>query len=78
MQQLPESPQHQQKTAEEIIPGSLKRSRSYAEELAQMAQETLEQLAKDRHSPLKTHLWGRNAVTLDVRGNRFVVGMGAL
>jgi len=53
MQQLPESSQHLQKTAEEIIPGSLKRSRSYAEELAQMTQETLETLAHDRHSPLR-------------------------
>ena len=53
MQQLPESSQHLQKTAEEIIPGSLKRSRSYAEELAKMTQETLEELAQDRHSSLR-------------------------
>ena len=53
MQQLPESSQRLQKTAEEIIPGSLKRSRSYAEELAKMTQETLEELAQDRHSSLR-------------------------
>jgi hypothetical protein len=53
MQQLPESSQHLQKTAEEIFPGSLKRSRSYAAELAQMTQETLEKLAQDRHSSLR-------------------------
>ena len=53
MQQLPESSQRLQKTAEEIIPGSLKRSKSYAEELAKMTRETLEELAQDRHSSLR-------------------------
>ena len=41
------------KTAEELIPDSLKRAKSYAEELAQSTQETLEQIARDRTSPLR-------------------------
>jgi ERCC4-type nuclease len=41
------------KTAAELIPGSLKRAKSYAEELAQFTQETLEQIARDRASPLR-------------------------
>jgi hypothetical protein len=40
-------------TAEELIPGSLKRSTSYAEELAKMPRETLEHMARDRNSPLR-------------------------
>jgi hypothetical protein len=41
------------KTAEELIPGSLKRAKSYAEELAHFTQETLEQIARDQTSPLR-------------------------
>ncbi len=41
------------KTAEELIPGSLKRSISYAEELAKVARDTLEHMARDRDSPLR-------------------------
>jgi hypothetical protein len=41
------------KTAEELIPGSLKRSPSYAEELAKVPRETLELMARDRNSPLR-------------------------
>ena len=43
-QRLPE-------TAAELITGSLKRARFYAEEQAQFTQETLEQIARDRTSP---------------------------
>jgi hypothetical protein len=48
-----EPPQCPPKTAEELIPGSLKRSTSYAEELAKMPRETLEHMARDRISPLR-------------------------
>lgn len=44
-------PQH--KTAEELIPGSLKRAPSYAAELAQMTLETLEELARDTTSSVR-------------------------
>ena len=41
------------RTAEELIPGSLKRSTSYADELTKVSRETLEQMARDRNSPLR-------------------------
>ena len=41
------------KTAEELIPGNLQRSMSYAEELAKVSREMLEQMARDRYSPLR-------------------------
>ena len=50
---MSEARQPAQPTAEEVIPGSLKRSRSYAEELAKETQEALEALARDRNSPLR-------------------------
>jgi hypothetical protein len=50
---LPEAERRKHKTAEEIIPGSLKRSRSYAEELAKETRETLEAIAHNRNAPLR-------------------------
>jgi hypothetical protein len=50
---LPEAERHAHKTAEEIIPGSLKRSRSYVAELAKETQETLEAITHNRNSPLQ-------------------------
>ena len=50
---MPEAEWRAHKTAEEIIPGSLKRSRSYAEELAKETPETLEAIAHNRNSPLR-------------------------
>lgn len=50
---LSESRSHAQPTAEEMIPGSLKRSKSYAEELANETQETLDVIAQNRNSPLR-------------------------
>lgn len=50
---MPAAEQRVRKTAEDIIPGSLKRSRSYAEERAQETRETLEVIAHDGHSPLQ-------------------------
>ena len=47
----PRDPQH--KTAEELIPDSLKRALSYAEELAQATLETLEELARNTASPVR-------------------------
>lgn len=41
------------KTAEELIPGSLKRSTSYAAELVKVSRETLEQMARDRWEGMK-------------------------
>jgi prefoldin subunit 5 len=46
-------PQRAQQTAEELIPGSLKRSRSYAAELAKETQESLEAITHTRNAPLR-------------------------
>ncbi len=51
--ELPEAERHANKTAAELTPGSLKRSRSYAAELAKETQETLEAIAHNRNSPLQ-------------------------
>ena len=50
---MPAAELHANKTAAELIPGSLKRSRSYAAELAKETQETLEAIAHNRNSPLQ-------------------------
>ncbi|ETX07594.1 hypothetical protein [Candidatus Entotheonella palauensis] len=50
---MSEARQRMRQTAEDMIPGSLKRSKSYAEELAKETQETLEVIARDRNSPLR-------------------------
>jgi hypothetical protein len=52
-EELPAAELHANKTAAELIPGSLKRSRSYAAELAKETQETLEAIAHNRNSPLQ-------------------------
>jgi hypothetical protein len=43
----------QRPAVEETIPGTLKRAKSYAEELVKVSQETLEQIAQDKNSPLR-------------------------
>ena len=63
-------PRRLPKTAEELIPGSLKRSTSYAEELAKVSRETLEQIARDRHSPLREK--ARNMLKLIKQSERLL------
>jgi hypothetical protein len=58
------------KTAEELIPGSLKRSMSYAEELAKVSREALEQIARDRNSPLREK--ARNMLKLIQQSERLL------
>jgi hypothetical protein len=52
MQQVTE-PRQRPKAVEELIPGSLKRAKSYAEKLAKVSRETLEQIAQDKDSPFR-------------------------
>ena len=80
MEQVTE-PRRLPKTAEELIPGSPKRSMSYAEELAKVSRETLEQIARDRNSPLRQYcgqnlgcLIGNDAIVTE----RFVSRAGFL
>jgi hypothetical protein len=65
-----EAQQHPPKTVEELIPGSLKRSTSYAEELAKMSRETLEHIARDRNSPLREK--ARNMLKLIKQAERLL------
>ncbi len=65
-----ESQQRLPKIAEELIPGSLKRSMSYAEELAKVSRETLEQMALDRNSPLREK--ARNMLKLIKQSERLL------
>jgi len=65
-----ESQQRLPKIAEELIPGSLKRSMSYAEELAKVSRETLEQMARDRNSPLREK--ARNMLKLIKQSERLL------
>ena len=58
------------KTAEELIPGSLKRSMSYAEELAKVSREALEQMAWDRNFPLREK--ARNMLKLIKQSERLL------
>jgi hypothetical protein len=58
------------KTAEELIPGSLKRSTSYAGELAKVSRETLEHVARDRNSPLREK--ARNMLKLIKQAERLL------
>jgi hypothetical protein len=65
-----EPQQRPPKTAEELIPGSLKRSTSYAEELAKMPRQTLEHMARDRNSPLREK--ARNMLKLIKQAERLL------
>jgi hypothetical protein len=65
-----EAQQRPPKTAEELIPGSLKRSTSYAEELAKVSRETLEHIARDRNSPLREK--ARNMLKLIKQAERLL------
>jgi flagellar hook-basal body complex protein FliE len=62
--------ERKQETAEELIPGSLKRSMSYAEELAKVSRETLEQIERDRNSPLREK--ARNMLKLIKQSERLL------
>jgi len=70
MQQVTEPQQPLPKTAEELIPGSLKRSMSYAEELAKVSKETLEQMTRDRNSLLREK--ARNMLKLIKQSERLL------